>query len=114
MKTLYDYDRVNSLTIQTWAACLQTIALRAQMMATHSPLSTTVINETVIMGTEKLSASLEIYSQMQSATEDFYHSRLDPLSAWENMLRPINKKAVSNARRLSRQAGKRPTGWYNS
>ena len=106
MKTFNDYLRVNHLTVQTWTACMQTITLRTEMMSTHSPLSARVMNENVIMGTEKISASLEIYSQLQSSAHALYYGKFDPLIAWENMLRPINKKAIKNARRLSRQAGK--------
>ena len=103
MKIMNDYLRVNQMTVQTWTACLQMIALRAEMMATHSPLSVRLISENIIMGTEKISASLEVYSQIQSAADDFCYGRFDPLTAWENMLRPINKKAMNNARRLYRQ-----------
>ena len=107
MKSMNDYLRVNQMAMQTWTACMQTICLRSEMMSTHSPFSPRVINENIKMSTEKIAASFEVYSQLQASTYDIYHGKYDPLSAWENLLMPINKKAVKNAQRLSRQAKKR-------
>ena len=95
------------MTMQTWSACLQTISLRAQMMSNQSPLSSRVIKENLEMSTEKISASLEIYSQLQASTYAMYRGTFNPVTAFENILKPINSKAVKNAQRLSRQANKR-------
>lgn len=106
MKLLYDYVRINQMTMQTWTACLQTISLRAELISTNSPLSTRVMEENLRMSTEKISASFEIYSQLHLSTLDMYAGRFNPLTTWEKMLKPINKKAVTNAQRLSKKTKK--------
>jgi len=106
MKLMYDYIRVNQMTMQTWTACLQTISLRTELISTNSPLSTRVITENLIMSTEKISASFEICSQLHVSTLDLYQGRFDPLTTWEKILNPINKKAIDNAQRLSKKTNR--------
>ncbi len=106
MKLFSDYIRVSQMTMQTWTACLQTISLRTELMSTHSPLSTKVIRENMMMSTEKISASFEIYSQLHRSTFELYHGKFDPLNTWVQVLVPIREKAANNAQRLSRQSRK--------
>ena len=106
MNLFNDCLRVNQLTMQTWTACLQTISLRTELLSSNSPLSHKVITENVKMSTEKVAATFEIYTQLQASTYDLYQGKFNPLTAWENVLEPINKKAIGNARRLSRQVKK--------
>lgn len=103
MKIMNEYLRLNQLSMQTWSACLQTISLRTELLSNNSPLSSKVMTENVKMSTEKMAASLEIYSQMQASAYDLYRGKYDPLTAWENILKPVSKKAISNAKRLSKQ-----------
>ena len=106
MKLMSDFLRVNQLTLQTWTACLQTIRLRSELVTRHPPMSNKVMTESVRMSTEKLAASLQVSTQLQAGAYDLYQGKFNPLKTWENILKPINKTASGNARRLSRQVKK--------
>ena len=53
-----------------------------------------------------MTASFEIYSQLQTCAFDMYRGKYDPLTAWENILKPVSNKAIGNAKRLSKQTKK--------
>ena len=106
MKIMNDYLRVNQLTMQTWTACLQTISLRTELLSNNSPVSSKVMTENLKMSTEKVAASLEVYAQLQACAYDMYLGKYNPLTTWENILKPVNKKAINNAKRLSRLSKK--------
>lgn len=107
MRSMNDYIRLNQMALQTWTACLQTISLRTELMSTHPPLSKVIIRENLKMSTEKISATFELYAQLQASAFDLYHGKFDAVIACEEMLKPISQKATANARRLSRQVKKR-------
>jgi hypothetical protein len=90
------------MLLKSGPVALSTIHLRANMLATHSPLSAEMMSENRRMVTEKIAALWETGLEVQMACLDMMIGNHTPW--WTTSLRilePLHKRAIENSERLS-------------